>query len=495
MSLTAKLLYCHQKLRKLSDKDGNILSEPYKKLPVREENTRYYSLISNPLSFLVLRNRIDKGKYHSVQDWAADVEILLSNATKVAEGDSKKLSGIAQLCQQLYEVVQETTQDDSSQAINSMGDLERTALTSQVKFISACAWKGKQYAPGDSIRIKQSRSLLDIHEKESHVLVARILRLWKFKYTYGIVCIFYEYSSRIRKALKVSPISKCEYDDESQDILDYTSTLFKELNDGDHDLCITSIIRICHIEDLIDKCSVKHNDSINSQSRQNRMQQLDADLYSCKAFYDFEKHRLHPFVFRGSESFTYALQLALNNTRSRKNEFKRHKCCYDESCEKICHSIETLVRHSTEHIAQQNAPELASLPKIASTGRKRTTKARIESLRSYYDAHEYSEYSEEYSYPNSRLPSISTSPLSIPSNIAQFKQIGNSPHQDYPIRFQKSEQFTTKSDYLKRLYGTDKNGDLLWFDTPPLDVLPRSRPLHSIDYILFQQSRSENKDI
>lgn len=487
MSLTAKLLYCHQKLRKLSDKDGNILSEPYKKLPVREENARYYSLISNPLSFLVLRNRIDKGKYHSVQDWANDVEILLSNATKVAEGDPKKLSGIAQLRQQLYEVVQETTQDDPSQSIHSMGDLERTALTSQVKFISACAWKGTQYAPGDSIRIKQTKPLLGNQDTDSNILVARILRLWKFKYIYGTVCIFYEYAPKVRKALKGSPIPKYTYDEGDQEVMDHTFTLFKELSDTDRELCITPIIRICQIEDLVDKCSIRHSDSINTQLRQYKTQQPDSDSYYCKTFYDLEKHKLHPFVFRGSESFTYALQTALNSTRSRKGEFKKHQCCYDSSCEKVCHSIETLVRHSAEHIAQQNAPELASLPRVTSTGKKRTSKARAETLRNYY-AH--NDYSEQHTYTSGRTTFSMISPS---LRTAFSRQIDRVPHPDYPIKLEKSEYYDLNpSGALNNLYGTDKDGNILWFSSPPLDVLPKSQPMHSIDYILFLQSRSTN---
>ena len=71
---------------------GRTISEQFKKLPLREEDPEYYELVKHPISFLMIRNRIDKLKYTSLHQWLSDVELLLANARLIA---SKRPSAIA----------------------------------------------------------------------------------------------------------------------------------------------------------------------------------------------------------------------------------------------------------------------------------------------------------------------------------------------------------------------------------------------------------------
>lgn len=82
--LHSTIMKFHQFLRCYRDESGRIISEHLKKLPLREEDPEYFEIIRHPVSFLMIRNRIDKLKYTSLHQWLSDVELLLSNARIIA---------------------------------------------------------------------------------------------------------------------------------------------------------------------------------------------------------------------------------------------------------------------------------------------------------------------------------------------------------------------------------------------------------------------------
>lgn len=78
------ILKFHQHVRRLKDETGRNITDQFKKLPLREEDPTYYELVQHPISFLMIRNRIDKHKYTSFLQWISDVELLLSNGRLLA---------------------------------------------------------------------------------------------------------------------------------------------------------------------------------------------------------------------------------------------------------------------------------------------------------------------------------------------------------------------------------------------------------------------------
>jgi len=63
------------------NKDGRYRAL-FMELPKRNENPAYYRVIGNPIDARTIEERLDHFEYGSVLDFAADVQLMLENATR-----------------------------------------------------------------------------------------------------------------------------------------------------------------------------------------------------------------------------------------------------------------------------------------------------------------------------------------------------------------------------------------------------------------------------
>ena len=61
------------------DSDGRLLSEPFLQLPTRRELPDYYEIIKKPIDLKRIQQRIKDGKYGSLNDLQADMELMCGN--------------------------------------------------------------------------------------------------------------------------------------------------------------------------------------------------------------------------------------------------------------------------------------------------------------------------------------------------------------------------------------------------------------------------------
>ena len=61
------------------DSDGRLLSEPFLQLPTRRELPDYYEIIKKPIDLKRIQQRIKDGKYSSLNDLQADMELMCGN--------------------------------------------------------------------------------------------------------------------------------------------------------------------------------------------------------------------------------------------------------------------------------------------------------------------------------------------------------------------------------------------------------------------------------
>eukprot|EP01018_Ginkgo_biloba_P028641 Gb_26709 [translate_table: standard] len=82
------------------NKDGRQIATLLKELPQSNENPDYYRIISNPIDALTITRRLDCHEYAHVQDFAADVHLMLENTIQYhsnspeIEADARKLLAI-----------------------------------------------------------------------------------------------------------------------------------------------------------------------------------------------------------------------------------------------------------------------------------------------------------------------------------------------------------------------------------------------------------------
>lgn len=84
-------------LRKLRDRDGNILIAPFERLPDRAALPDYYQTISNPIALDNIKKKAKRKKYVSVEQAMSDINIMFENAKTYNEDGSALYEAAAEL--------------------------------------------------------------------------------------------------------------------------------------------------------------------------------------------------------------------------------------------------------------------------------------------------------------------------------------------------------------------------------------------------------------
>lgn len=75
-------------LRRIKDREGNLMISPFEKLPDKVAMADYYSIIHNPIALDVIKKKAKRKKYHNVDELQRDIELMLENAKVYNEDDS-----------------------------------------------------------------------------------------------------------------------------------------------------------------------------------------------------------------------------------------------------------------------------------------------------------------------------------------------------------------------------------------------------------------------
>ncbi|KAK9506268.1 hypothetical protein O3M35_008237 [Rhynocoris fuscipes] len=86
---------------------GDILSEPFHKLPSKRYYPDYYKEIRNPISLAQISKKLKKGDYGTVSEVAGDLNIMFENAKKYNRPDSKLYKDAVKLQKVMQKKVQE----------------------------------------------------------------------------------------------------------------------------------------------------------------------------------------------------------------------------------------------------------------------------------------------------------------------------------------------------------------------------------------------------
>merc|ERR1719232_40338 len=81
------------------DQDGRVLSDPFMKLPTRQELPDYYEVIRKPVDIAKILKKIEDGKYDDMDSVERDFFLLCQNTQKYNEDGSLIHEDFFLLCQ------------------------------------------------------------------------------------------------------------------------------------------------------------------------------------------------------------------------------------------------------------------------------------------------------------------------------------------------------------------------------------------------------------
>lgn len=91
---------------------GNLLSEPFLKLPSRRRYADYYREIKNPISLSRIRSKLTREDYGNLSELASDLSLMFENAKHYNRPDSKLFKDAVKLQKVMQTKVQELLADD-----------------------------------------------------------------------------------------------------------------------------------------------------------------------------------------------------------------------------------------------------------------------------------------------------------------------------------------------------------------------------------------------
>jgi hypothetical protein len=88
IELDAKLDYIYKSIDATTDPNGVDISDWFQHVPSEEEVPGYHDSVQNPISMLMIRNKIQNGEYSSLNNMFTDFRLLVKNAKQFNELDS-----------------------------------------------------------------------------------------------------------------------------------------------------------------------------------------------------------------------------------------------------------------------------------------------------------------------------------------------------------------------------------------------------------------------
>ena len=150
---------------------GEVYSEPFLQLPLREEYPEYYEIIKNPICYQIIQKRIKGNYYKSFDAFERDISLLCENA-KTFNEEGSSIYEAAEAMWKLFES-QKTALPDNVRAI---------VLKEMPEYVASLSVDGVEYRIGDCVYVDS--------EKISRHSVIMIERVWTDKKGKGLAAQF-----------------------------------------------------------------------------------------------------------------------------------------------------------------------------------------------------------------------------------------------------------------------------------------------------------------
>uniref|UniRef100_A0A914YR62 Protein polybromo-1 n=1 Tax=Panagrolaimus superbus TaxID=310955 RepID=A0A914YR62_9BILA len=104
-------------LKAAKDSDGKYITDPFTRVPSRRTDVEYYNVITDPIDFARINQRLRAYEYNSFSDFCKDIELIISNAHLYYKEDSPEYLS-ATLLQKVYQELK-TEHENPSESVET----------------------------------------------------------------------------------------------------------------------------------------------------------------------------------------------------------------------------------------------------------------------------------------------------------------------------------------------------------------------------------------
>lgn len=162
--LEARITAILKGLRRHKNSDGQVAAANFEKLPDKSELPDYYAKIQEPISLELIKRKLKRKKYTTVDQVLRDLNVMFENAKRYNEEGSTVFEDAVQLQKDAKALAEEQKQRPDEDFRDADGKLP----------LENVEHKGETWNVGDWVHIRNANDL-------SKPIVAQIYRLWSDK--------------------------------------------------------------------------------------------------------------------------------------------------------------------------------------------------------------------------------------------------------------------------------------------------------------------------
>lgn len=237
-------------IRKFRSEAGHLKVLPFERLPDKAQNPGYYLEIKEPIAVDLIKRKVKRKKYQSLEHFMKDMELMFNNAMQYNEDESD----IYKDAKELWEEVK-----NLAEAEKQKSDTEYLMEDGRLPLPNGILHNNELWKVGDWVHIQNPNDV-------TKPIVAQIYRTWQD--TEG-----------------QQWVNACWYYRPEQTVHQYEKHFYP------NEVVKTGQYRDHHIDEIVDRCFVMFFTRYN----RGRPRGLDPnkEVYVCEARYNEEKHRLN----------------------------------------------------------------------------------------------------------------------------------------------------------------------------------------------------------
>ncbi|KAF2704153.1 chromatin structure-remodeling complex protein rsc1 [Pleomassaria siparia CBS 279.74] len=237
-------------IRKPRNELNKLMVSAFERVPDKAVMPEYHAAIKSPMAMDVLKRKLKRKKYKSVDDFMVDVELMFENAKKYNEDNSQVYKDAVHLQKESRIVAKQEKDKPDSDFVMEEG---------RIPMPNGILHNGELWKVGDWIHIQNANDL-------TKPIVAQIYRTWQ-------------------DADGGKWVNACWYYRPEQTVHRWDRHFLE------NEVVKTGQYRDHHIEEVVDRCFVMFFTRYNKGRP--REFPPDKEIYVCEARYNEEKHKLN----------------------------------------------------------------------------------------------------------------------------------------------------------------------------------------------------------
>ncbi|KAI9666205.1 MAG: hypothetical protein M1821_004140 [Bathelium mastoideum] len=237
-------------LRKPKNSHGQLKISHFERLPDKAVMPEYYNEIKNPIAFDVLKKKLKRKKYTTLEQFMKDVDVMFENAKSYNQDESQIYKDAVELQQEARALMDiEKAKPDTEYAMEE----------GRIPIPGGILHNGELWKVGDWVHIQNPNDL-------TKPIVAQIYRTWQ--------------DSEGQKW-----VNACWYYRPEQTVHRFDKHFYE------NEVVKTGQYRDHHIDEVVDRCFVMFFTRYNKGRPRNFP--TDKEIYVCEARYNEEKFKLN----------------------------------------------------------------------------------------------------------------------------------------------------------------------------------------------------------